>query len=155
MAAPRTGRIGHCLKKVAAADAALPGVQGFRGSGVQGFRGSGVQGFRGSGVQGFRGSGVQGFRGSGVQGFRGSGVQGFRGSEVPLRVLGNPPSGGSSPLRGSFGDFRGRLLGPVGLHVACLPHLHSASGRVGRVCSLPRLGPGRSIGGSNPCFQHG
>ena len=22
-------------------------------------------------------------------------------------------------------------------------------------CSLPRWGPGRSIGGSNPCFQHG
>ena len=75
--------------------------------------------------------------------------------EVPLGFFGNPPSGGSSPLRGSFGDFRGGLLGPVGLHVACLPHLHSASGRVGRVCSLPRLGPGRSIGGSNPCFQHG
>ena len=83
-AAPRTGRIGHCLEKVAAADPGLP--------------------------------------------------------EVPLGVLGNPPSGWSSPLRGSFGDFRGGLLGPVGLHVACLPHLHSASGGVGTCLQFAALG---------------
>ena len=61
-------------------------------------------------------------------------------TEVPLGVLGNPPSGWSSPLRGSFGDFRGGLLGPVGLHVACLPHLHSASGKVGTCLQFAAVG---------------
>ena len=39
--------------------------------------------------------------------------------------------------------------GPVGMRVACLLHLHSAFCALG-ACIVPRLGPGSSIGGSNP-----
>ena len=44
--------------------------------------------------------------------------------------FGESPVGLVFPLR-AFGDFWGLTVGPVGLHVACLLHLHSASCVVG------------------------
>ena len=52
------------------------------------------------------------------------------------------------PRRVLLGISGGGLLGPVGLHVACLPHLHSASGGVGTCMQFAAVGPTPTAGAS-------
>ena len=100
LAAPRTGRIGHCLKKVAAADSGFPEVPwGFWG--------------------------------------------------IP-RWVGLPPPWFLLRICGGF-DFWALLGCGWPACPMCVRHTVGLE----HSCSLPRWGPGRSIGGSNPCFQHG
>ena len=71
----------------------------------------------------------------------------------PYRPLFEESGGGES----GFPEVPWGFLGipPVGLRVACLPHVHSAFCGVGTFVQFAAGGSRPFEGGSNPCFQHG